>query len=65
MKFVGPWPALYNQDYLISLSISKGVDKLKPGITGLAQISGRDDISIERKVKMEEEYLNKNLSCLM
>jgi len=57
--FVGPRPALYNQDDLMSLRVAKGVDKLKPGITGWAQINGRDDISIEKKVQLEEEYLNK------
>ena len=59
MLFVGPRPALYNQDDLISLRVAKGLDKLKPGITGWAQINGRDDISIEKKVELEEEYLNK------
>jgi O-antigen biosynthesis protein WbqP len=62
MVFVGPRPALYNQDDLISLRVAKGVDKLKPGITGWAQINGRDDISIEKKVQLEEEYLNKKSS---
>jgi O-antigen biosynthesis protein WbqP len=59
MLFVGPRPALYNQDDLMSLRVAKGVDKLKPGITGWAQINGRDDISIEKKVQLEEEYLHK------
>jgi O-antigen biosynthesis protein WbqP len=59
MLFVGPRPALYNQDDLTSLRIAKGVDKLKPGITGWAQINGRDDNSIEKKVELDEEYLNK------
>jgi O-antigen biosynthesis protein WbqP len=59
MVFVGPRPALYNQDDLMSLRVAKGVDKLKPGITGWAQINGRDDISVEKKVELEEEYLNK------
>jgi len=59
MVFVGPRPALYNQDDLMSLRVAKGVDKLKPGITGWAQINGRDDISIEKKVELEEEYLHK------
>ena len=43
----------------MSLRVAKGVDKLKPGITGWAQINGRDDISIEKKVQLEEEYLHK------
>ena len=59
MVFVGPRPALYNQVDLTSLRVAKGIDKLKPGITGWAQINGRDDISIERKVELEEEYLHK------
>ncbi len=59
MVFVGPRPALYNQDDLMALRVMTGVDKLKPGITGWAQINGRDEISIEIKVKLEEEYLNK------
>lgn len=59
MVFVGPRPALYNQDDLMNLRVATGVDKLKPGITGWAQINGRDDISIERKVQLEQEYLNK------
>lgn len=59
MVFVGPRPALYNQDDLMALRISAGVDKLKPGITGWAQINGRDEISIEAKVALEKEYLSK------
>ena len=59
MVFVGPRPALYNQDYLMTLRVTTGVDKLKPGISGWAQINGRDDISIERKVQLEQEYLQK------
>jgi O-antigen biosynthesis protein WbqP len=49
MVFVGPRPALYNQDDLMTLRVATGVDKLKPGITGWAQINGRDDISIKKK----------------
>ncbi len=59
MVFVGPRPALYNQDDLMALRVQEGVDKLKPGITGWAQINGRDEISIEEKVKYEKEYLQK------
>jgi O-antigen biosynthesis protein WbqP len=59
MVFVGPRPALYNQDDLMSLRAAVGIDKLKPGITGWAQINGRDDISIEKKVQLEQEYLYK------
>ena len=59
MVFVGPRPALYNQDDLMALRVAAGVDKLKPGITGWAQINGRDEISIEAKVALEKEYLEK------
>ena len=59
MVFVGPRPALYNQDDLMEFRVATGVDKLKPGITGWAQINGRDDISIEKKVQLELEYLQK------
>ena len=59
MVFVGPRPALFNQDDLMTLRVATGVDKLKPGITGWAQINGRDDISIEKKVQLEQEYMNK------
>jgi O-antigen biosynthesis protein WbqP len=57
MVFVGPRPALYNQDDLMALRVAAGVDKLKPGITGWAQVNGRDEISIEDKVALEKEYL--------
>jgi O-antigen biosynthesis protein WbqP len=57
MVFVGPRPALYNQDDLMILRVATGVDKLKPGITGWAQINGRDEISISEKVKLEQDYL--------
>lgn len=59
MVFVGPRPALYNQDDLMALRVAANVDKLKPGITGWAQINGRDEISIEAKVDLEKEYLKK------
>lgn len=59
MVFVGPRPALYNQDDLMTLRVATGVDKLKPGITGWAQINGRDDISIEKKVQLEQEYMKR------
>ena len=58
MSFVGPRPALYNQDDLISLRTEKGVDKLLPGITGWAQVNGRDELSIPDKVALDAEYLN-------
>jgi O-antigen biosynthesis protein WbqP len=59
MVFVGPRPALYNQDDLMALRVAARIDKLKPGITGWAQINGRDEISVEKKVQLEKEYLNK------
>ncbi len=59
MVFVGPRPALYNQDDLMALRVASNVDKLKPGITGWAQINGRDEISIEAKVALEKEYLDR------
>ncbi len=59
MVFVGPRPALYNQDDLMALRVAAGADKLKPGITGWAQINGRDEISIEAKVALETEYLER------
>ena len=59
MVFVGPRPALYNQDDLMALRVAAGIDKLRPGITGWAQINGRDEISIEEKVRLEKEYLDK------
>jgi O-antigen biosynthesis protein WbqP len=58
MVFVGPRPALYNQDDLMSLRVAAGIDKLKPGITGWAQINGRDEISIKEKINLEIIYLN-------
>lgn len=59
MVFVGPRPALYNQNDLMQLRIKEGVEKLKPGITGWAQINGRDEISLEEKVKLEKEYMSR------
>lgn len=59
MVFVGPRPALYNQDDLMALRAAAGVDKLIPGITGWAQVNGRDELSLEQKVALEKEYLAK------
>ena len=59
MVFVGPRPALYNQDDLMEFRVATGVSKLKPGITGWAQINGRDEISVAQKVQLEQEYLYK------
>lgn len=58
MGLVGPRPALCIQDDLIALRIQKGVDKLLPGITGWAQVNGRDNLSIPEKVAFEVEYMN-------
>ena len=58
MSFVGPRPALFNQDDLITLRTEKGVDKILPGITGWAQVNGRDELSIPDKVALDVEYLN-------
>ncbi len=58
MSFVGPRPALYNQDDLIALRTEKGVVELLPGITGWAQVNGRDELSIPDKVALDVEYLN-------
>ena len=59
MSLVGPRPALFNQEDLINLRTEKGIHKLKPGITGWAQVNGRDEITIPEKVSLEEEYLDK------
>jgi len=63
MSFVGPRPALFNQDDLVTLRTEKGVHQLIPGITGWAQINGRDDLPIPAKVEYDEYYL-KNRSFL-
>ena len=57
MSFVGPRPALYNQEDLVALRTKKGIHKLVPGITGWAQINGRDDLPIPVKVDLDEYYL--------
>ena len=59
MSLVGPRPALFNQEDLINLRTEKGIHKLKPGITGWAQVNGRDEITVPEKVSLEEEYLDK------
>ncbi len=59
MVFVGPRPALFNQDNLMAFRVATGVSKLKPGITGWAQINGRDELTIPKKVQLEQEYLYK------
>jgi O-antigen biosynthesis protein WbqP len=57
MSLVGPRPALFNQDDLVALRTARGVDALTPGITGWAQVNGRDELPILEKVKLDEWYL--------
>lgn len=57
MSFVGPRPALFNQDDLIALRTKAGVHELQPGLTGWAQINGRDELPIPQKVALDAEYL--------
>ena len=64
MSFVGPRPALFNQDDLVKLRTECGVHELVPGLTGWAQINGRDDLSIPEKVLLDKYYLN-NRSILL
>jgi O-antigen biosynthesis protein WbqP len=59
MSFVGPRPALYNQDDLIALRTAQGVDALVPGLTGWAQVNGRDELPIPQKVALDAEYLHR------
>ncbi|SVB77642.1 uncharacterized protein METZ01_LOCUS230496 [marine metagenome] len=59
MSFVGPRPALFNQDDLIALRTENGVEALVPGLTGWAQINGRDDLPIPEKVALDVEYLHR------
>lgn len=59
MSFVGPRPALFNQDDLIQLRTERGVHKIAPGLTGWAQVNGRDELAISEKVRYDEEYLNR------
>ncbi|MGK5009400.1 sugar transferase [Janthinobacterium sp. MDB2-8] len=59
MSFVGPRPALFNQDDLIALRAEYGVDQVLPGLTGWAQINGRDELPIPDKVRLDAEYLQR------
>jgi len=59
MSFVGPRPALFNQDDLITLRTEKGVHELVPGLTGWAQVNGRDELPIPQKVALDAEYLQR------
>jgi len=59
MSFVGPRPALFNQDDLVALRTERGVHELVPGLTGWAQVNGRDELPIPEKVKLDAEYLQR------
>lgn len=59
MGFVGPRPALFNQDDLIALRTEHGVDKIVPGLTGWAQVNGRDELPIPDKVMLDVDYLHR------
>ena len=59
MSFVGPRPALFNQNDLITMRTEKGVHKLVPGLTGWAQINGRDELPLSEKVRLDTEYLER------
>jgi O-antigen biosynthesis protein WbqP len=59
MSFVGPRPALFNQDDLIALRTARGVDQLVPGLTGWAQVNGRDELPIPEKVALDVEYMER------
>jgi O-antigen biosynthesis protein WbqP len=58
MSFVGPRPALFNQDDLVALRTQYGVDQILPGLTGWAQVNGRDELPIPLKVKLDVAYMN-------
>jgi len=60
MSFVGPRPALFNQDDLVALRTRFGVDALSPGLTGWAQVNGRDDLPIPQKVALDVEYMTRH-----
>lgn len=64
MSLVGPRPALFNQDDLIALRTERGVHHLVPGLTGWAQVNGRDELPIPQKVELDAEYL-KNVSFVL
>jgi O-antigen biosynthesis protein WbqP len=64
MSFVGPRPALFNQDDLIAQRTEKGVDQLVPGLTGWAQVNGRDELPISAKVALDVEYLERRSLAL-
>jgi O-antigen biosynthesis protein WbqP len=59
MSLVGPRPALFNQDDLVALRTAAGVERLRPGVTGWAQVNGRDELPIPEKVRLDREYLER------
>jgi len=59
MSFVGPRPALFNQHDLIALRTEKGVHELVPGLTGWAQVNGRDELPIPQKVNLDADYMQR------
>ena len=59
MSLIGPRPALFNQEDLIEARTAAGIHELRPGITGWAQVNGRDNLSIEEKVRLDREYLHR------
>ena len=59
MSLVGPRPALFNQDDLVALRTAAGVARLRPGVTGWAQVNGRDELPIPEKVRLDAEYLHR------
>ncbi|MBK7354670.1 MAG: sugar transferase [Propionivibrio sp.] len=63
MSFVGPRPALFNQDDLIALRTAQGVHELAPGLTGWAQVNGRDELPIPQKVAFDVEYMQRKSLC--
>ena len=63
MSFVGPRPALFNQDDLVGLRTEKGVNQLIPGLTGWAQVNGRDKLPISEKVRLDVEYMEGQSFC--
>ena len=63
MSFVGPRPALFNQQDLIALRTAHGVEALVPGLTGWAQVNGRDELPIPDKVKLDADYLGRQSFC--
>jgi O-antigen biosynthesis protein WbqP len=59
LSFVGPRPALFNQDDLIKLRTERGIHLLRPGLTGWAQVNGRDELEVPEKVRFDSEYREK------